>query len=244
MLASISSRALRSTFSTAPSSRRAYRTLIDTPSCLVLSRAVNAFQMNQHCVICRSTNVAALVDCGDPDELWAAELEEHGATITQIFQTHAHIDHVLGLAAAKRAHPAVPIYLHLADLPLYEAVNTHALSFGLTCEKTPPVDVELQHGDVLAVGDLQLTVHHTPGHAPGHVIFHCESEEFIIGGDLIFQGGIGRTDLPMCDGAKMQESLQYVAKSFLPETHLFPGHMGPTTLGEELSSNPFLRGMG
>lgn len=114
--------------------RAAAATLVDTDGCVVLSKPVNPFQMNQHLVLCRRTSRAALVDCGDPADLWADELAELGATVESLLQTHAHIDHVLGLAAAKRAHPAAPIRLHPDDRPLYDGASAVGEKYGLPCE--------------------------------------------------------------------------------------------------------------
>ena len=108
----------------------------------------------------------------------------------------------------------------------------------------PPPSSSLLWNQVVRVGELELAVHHTPGHAPGHVVFHCAAERFAVVGDLIFKGSIGRTDMEYCDPAKMDASLAYVAAALPRETRLFPGHMGATDLAAELASNPFLRGLG
>jgi glyoxylase-like metal-dependent hydrolase (beta-lactamase superfamily II) len=102
--------------------------------------------------------------------------------------------------------------------------------FGLPLEQPPDPDMELKDGQKIMVGNVVLEVIHTPGHCPGHVCFYCEAHGFLIGGDLIFEGSVGRTDFPMCDSGKMKSSLKRIMQ--LPdETKLFPGHMNPTTIG-------------
>jgi glyoxylase-like metal-dependent hydrolase (beta-lactamase superfamily II) len=101
-------------------------------------------------------------------------------------------------------------------------------------------DEALAQGQVLELGDTAFTVHHTPGHAPGHVVFLADGA--MLGGDLLFAGSIGRTDLPLSDPAAMETSLAHVA-AFDPDTVVYPGHGPPTTIGEELAANPFLAGV-
>jgi len=250
------------------------RILIENPACTVLMEPVNAFGMNQYLVVCNSTLEAAMIDAGDSDKLWKTEMvalearhqqrqqSEEGEAqssndstikITKLLQTHAHIDHVLGLAAAKEAYPEAPIHLHPEELPIYENAETMGAQYGLPCRPLPSLKNEVQvlDGDTIAVGNLSFNVLFTPGHAPGHVCYQFisnntegkegdENDEFMFVGDLIFEGSIGRTDLPLCDMADMEASLKRIAMDISPATQLFPGHMGPTRLSAELHSNPFV----
>ena len=114
--------------------------------------------------------------------------------------------------------------------------------FGISCSQPPDADVAIADGDTLHVGDIALSVMHTPGHSPGHVCFHLEEHHVLVGGDLLFRGSIGRTDFPGCDSDKMQASLKRVLE--LDDTTLvLPGHMEVTTIGEERATNPFLQGL-
>ena len=146
------------------------------------------------------------------------------------------------LRQMKAALPEAPVYLHPLDTPIIESAPQQGASFGMACPQPPKVDVDIHDGDVLEVGNIKLKVMHTPGHAPGHVIFHSEDHGVLFGGDLVFQGSIGRTDFPGCDVDDMQQSLRLLLT--LPaETQIFPGHMGFTTVADEKASNPFLQGL-
>ena len=100
---------------------------------------------------------------------------------------------------------------------------------------------EIGEGDEIKVGEHRVQVLHTPGHSPGHVCFYVESEKLMVSGDLIFEGSIGRTDLPLCDGQAMMASLERIKRDIPRDTTLFPGHMGVTTMGKEIDTDPFLR---
>ena len=133
-----------------------------------------------------------------------------------------------------------PIYLHPAGRPLYDNAAQAAMMFGLRVENPPAFDCELAEGDLVELGELRFTVLFTPGHSPGHVCFWEKSADVLFGGDLIFQGSIGRTDLPLCNPAHMMASLRRVRDELPDETTIYPGHMGVTTMGQERRTNPFL----
>lgn len=198
---------------------------------------VGPFQENCY-VVADDDGRAVVVDPGDEPARVSAMVRGAGVTIEAIWLTHAHIDHVGALAAAKREWD-VPVYMHPADQPLFEAGPRQAAYYGLPFEMPSRPERALADGDELRVGALSFTVLHTPGHAPGHCVFHGDG--ILIGGDLLFAGSIGRTDLPLADPAAMQASLARVAA--LPrETVVHPGHGPATTVGAEVADNPFLNG--
>lgn len=203
------------------------------------SFVVGAFQENAYLLVDESTERCVLIDPGDEGEMLADRVRESGATLEGIWLTHAHLDHIGGIAAVRREWN-VPIYLHPADLPLYQYAPQAAALYGVSFELGPLPDRELADGDVLSLGKSRFTVIHTPGHAPGHVVFH--GRDVVFGGDLLFAGSIGRTDLPLSDGAAMKRSLERIA-ALPPETLVLPGHGPETTIGAELASNPFLNGL-
>jgi glyoxylase-like metal-dependent hydrolase (beta-lactamase superfamily II) len=181
---------------------------------------------------------AVLIDPGDEAERLLAAVDATGCTLTAIWLTHAHFDHVGGVAGVVAARP-VPVWLHPADTVLYENAAASAARWGVVVENPPPADHPLAEGDRLQLGAYTFLVWHLPGHAPGHVAFI--GHELCFSGDVLFAGSIGRTDLPLCDPTAMLQSLQRLAT--LPTgTRVFPGHGVSTTIGHELTANPFLRG--
>jgi glyoxylase-like metal-dependent hydrolase (beta-lactamase superfamily II) len=204
----------------------------------VETHTVGPLQENCYLVIDDSTSAAALVDPGEEGDRLVAAIRRVGARLEAIWLTHAHLDHVGGIAAVKRVIDA-PIYLHPSDEPLYRIADRQAAAFGLELEQPPTPERELSDGQRLTLGRLEFSVLHAPGHAPGHVVIHGHGVAFC--GDCIFAGSIGRTDLPMSDGRRLAASLERIA-TLPPETILYPGHGPATTIGEELLTNPFLNG--
>ena len=185
------------------------------------------------------------MDAGDAHiEGWMELAAERGCKITHLLQTHAHIDHVSGLAASKAALPDAPVYLHPDDVFLLQTVSQQGAMFGMGDVTTPELpDVELADGMTLCVGELSFEVLHTPGHCPGHVCFYCEDEALVFGGDLLFAGSIGRTDFPPpmgCSLPDMKRSLKRVSEQLPGDTLVFCGHNEATSIGTERASNPYL----
>jgi glyoxylase-like metal-dependent hydrolase (beta-lactamase superfamily II) len=202
-------------------------------------RTVGPFQENSYLVVDETTSRAVLIDPGDEGALLVEMVRNSGATLEAIWLTHAHIDHIGGIAEVRR-HYDVPVFLHPLDLPYYTTLSARAAQmYGVSFEQPEGPDRELADGDVLAVGSLRFTVMHVPGHAPGLVSFNGEG--VALAGDLLFAGSIGRTDLPLANPFDMDLSLDRIGT--LPhDTIVYPGHGAPTTIGEEKRSNPFLTG--
>jgi len=205
-------------------------------------RAVAPFYKNGFVVGCERTREAVLIDPGDEvDELLGA-VRDLDVEVQSVLLTHAHVDHITGVAAAKEAFD-VPVYLHADDLFLYEAAVQQGAMFGFTVRQPPPVDA---YYDVtpLYFGDYEVRVHHTPGHCPGGVCLQIGKKgaagTHLFVGDTLFAGSIGRTDLPGGDYETLMRSITSVLYAFGDEARVYSGHGPETTIGHERRTNPFL----
>lgn len=201
---------------------------------------VGPFQENCYLLSDESTRRGVLIDPGDEAPRIVAMVRASRVTLDAIWLTHAHLDHIGAIAAIKREWGTVPVLLHPDDLPLYHRASQQAAFYGLPFEQPDDPDRELANRDELTVGAERFTVRHTPGHAPGHVVF--AGNKLLLGGDLLFAGSIGRTDLPFSNPDAMEASLALVA-TFDPATTVYPGHGPPTSIGAELATNPYLIGV-
>ena len=183
-----------------------------------------------------------VVDPGlDPDAI-LAELRQRRLLPAAILNTHGHADHIAGNATIKELWPDVPLLIGHGDAPmLTDPVLNLSAQFGFTVT-SPPADRLLREGDALNAAGFLLDVYEIPGHSPGHVVYVCRQVQPIVvfGGDVLFAGSVGRTDLP--GGSFAQLALGIHAKLFcLPdETIVLPGHGPPTTIGQEKQANPFV----
>ncbi len=206
---------------------------------IIDSVTVGPFEENCYLVADEETRRAVLIDPGDEGERILRMVERARVSLDAIWLTHGHVDHIGAIAAVLRRHD-VPVHLHPLDRPLYDRSAEVAAMYGVPFESPPAPDRELGEGGVLTLGALRFEVIHVPGHAPGHVAFVADG--VIFGGDLLFAGSVGRTDLPFCDPRAMQASLRRAA-SLPPATVVHAGHGPSTTIGTEVRTNPFLSGM-
>jgi len=183
-----------------------------------------------------SAKQAVLIDPGEEAQRLLAAVDATGCALTAIWLTHAHFDHIGAVADILRER-AVPVYLHPLDRVLYDHAHESGQRFGLNVETPPPPDRELAEGDAITCGAFTFDVWHLPGHSPGHVAFI--GNDLCISGDLLFEGSIGRTDLPFCDRDAMRRSLVRMT-TLPPGTRVLPGHGGYTEIGLELATNPYL----
>lgn len=197
------------------------------------------FAENCYLVVDETAGECAIVDPGEEAGLILHKVEQTGTRPVAIWVTHAHLDHVLGMPRVKAATGA-PIYLHPADRPLYDAVPRQAAAYGLRSEPLPPPDHAWAAGDVVRVGALSFEVRHAPGHAPGHVVL--VGAGCVLGGDVLFAGSIGRTDLPGGDFDTLLASIERELLSLPDATIVHTGHGPDTTIGRERRTNPFLTG--
>jgi glyoxylase-like metal-dependent hydrolase (beta-lactamase superfamily II) len=164
--------------------------------------------------------------------------------VKYILLTHAHIDHVTGVARAKHAVGA-PVYLHRDDKVLYDALPQQAAVFGLPVPTPAAIDHFYNLQQSLVFGDLEVTVHHTPGHCPGGVCLQIGATgtagRDLFVGDTLFAGSIGRTDLPGGDYETLMHSIRHVLFELGDDAIVYPGHGPTTTIGQERKTNPFLK---
>lgn len=194
---------------------------------------------NCYVVGCEETHEGAVIDPGGHPERILQTIEESGLTIRYVLNTHCHFDHI-GANADIVAATGAPLALHPAELPILQARGGASL-FGVLVKESPLPEVELADRQVLEVGELRFQVLHTPGHSPGGVTFYVEEEGTAFDGDVLFQMGIGRPDLPGGDWDTLLRSIQEVLFALPDETVLYPGHGPQTTVGWEKRSNPWLR---
>lgn len=206
------------------------------PDVVTLTNGV--FAENTYLVADAARREAVVVDPGEEAPLFLKRLEHEGWRATGIWLTHAHLDHVAGVAEVKAATGA-DVWLHPADRSLYDSVPAQAAMFGLEAEAQPPPDHQLADGQRLAVGDFTFEVLHTPGHTPGHVTF--VGSALALDGDVLFAGSIGRTDLPGGDTQALMTSIRRRLYTLPDATTVLPGHGPATTIGEEKRTNPFVR---
>jgi glyoxylase-like metal-dependent hydrolase (beta-lactamase superfamily II) len=208
-------------------------------SASVAGLTVGPFQENCYLLTEAGGTHCVIIDPGDEAERIIAAVDRTGAVPDAIWLTHAHLDHIGAISALRRQWD-IPVYLHPLDEKLYAMASRQAALYGLPFEQPEPADRTLGNGDVLEVGALRFTVMHTPGHAPGHVVFHGHSIALV--GDCLFAGSIGRTDLPMSNPRDLAASLERIV-ALAEDTIVYPGHGPVTSIGVEVATNPFLNGV-
>jgi len=210
----------------------------------IATAAAPPFMKNGYLVACEETRDAVLIDPGDEVTELLDAARAHALQVRHILLTHAHFDHLTGVARAKAALSA-PIWLHRDDLFLYEGAAEQGALFGLSVQAPPPVDRFYRIPDSIPFGRYIVDVRHTPGHCPGGVCLaigradRTARELFV--GDTLFAGSIGRTDLPGGDLGTLLASIQTVLFSYPDDTPVYSGHGPATTIGAERRTNPFLR---
>lgn len=205
---------------------------------IVVPFVLGPFQENCYVVTDPDSGATAIVDPGADGDRLVAEIERLKHDVVAIWVTHAHVDHIGAIATVKRRWN-VPVYLHPLDQPLYRVGGRQAQLYGIPYEEPPPADREFAEGDDVELGALKVSVIHTPGHSPGHVVLYADAKALV--GDCLFAGSVGRTDLPFSNAEHLEASLARIAA--LPaETVIYPGHGDTSTIGEERISNPFLNG--
>jgi len=201
---------------------------------------VGSMAVCSYIVGCEETKKAAIVDPGGDEDLLLAEIEKLGLTVEYIIATHGHPDHVCGNRKLQEATGA-KIIMHAADVDFFEQPEVKEYFSMLGLEASPPVDIKVNTGDDIRIGNVALKVIHTPGHTPGGICLYCAPN--LITGDTLFVGGLGRTDFPGGSHEELLESIRTQILTLPAETVVWPGHGyggSKSTIGNEAASNPFL----
>jgi glyoxylase-like metal-dependent hydrolase (beta-lactamase superfamily II) len=195
---------------------------------------------NTYLLVDRPAGQGILIDPSFNAEKLLPVFKEMDVTISSIWYTHAHFDHIAGAGIARKLDPEPEIVLHSADLPLW-VVNGGAIDFNIEIDPGPKPTIFVKHQQELSVGTIKAEVRHTPGHTPGHVVFFIREFDVVFTGDLLFKGSIGRTDLTGGDYQALMRSIHEQILTLPPHTRVLPGHGPETTVQAEKESNPFLK---
>lgn len=203
----------------------------------------NPFQENTY-VLSNEKKECWIVDPGmigsDEDKVMFSFIEQNGLSPQQIINTHAHIDHILGVDSLKQQYN-IPFGMHSLEQPVLGNAKGSAMLFGIPLGAAPVADFFILENEKLQLGDDEVEVRLAPGHSPGSIVFYYEPGQWVIGGDVLFNGSVGRSDLP---GGNHETLMQSIAKQMytLPEaTKVYSGHGPATTIGQEKKTNPFIR---
>jgi glyoxylase-like metal-dependent hydrolase (beta-lactamase superfamily II) len=204
---------------------------------LIHSLTVGPIQANCYILGCTDTREAAVIDPGGESDRILVKLAQDRLTLKAIVNTHGHFDHV-GANKRLREATGAPIMIHRLDAPMLGRLSSSAASWGLSAEDSPAPDRVLEEGDRITFGKITLGVLHTPGHTPGGISLYADGCVFV--GDTLFAGSVGRTDFPGGSAETLKRSIQTKLFTLGDDVQVYPGHMGPTTIGEERRNNPFV----
>jgi glyoxylase-like metal-dependent hydrolase (beta-lactamase superfamily II) len=197
--------------------------------------------VQENCFIARAdgSTRAVIIDPGDEADRILAPVRELGLEVEAVLLTHTHFDHVGAVAPVARETGA-PVYVSEIERPVLADIMSYVPFAGIGPYESYEADHVLRGGEQLELAGLEIEVLFTPGHSPGHLSFSIPSEQALFSGDVLFQGSVGRTDLPGGDWDTLLASIGTLVESLPEDTTVYPGHMGITNLGTERRTNPFL----
>jgi hydroxyacylglutathione hydrolase len=203
-------------------------------------RGLTVGPLQENCFIARPDGGerCVVVDPGDEADRILGQVEDLGAAVEAILLTHTHFDHVGAVAALARATNA-PVWCPKLEVPVLADINRYVFP-GFGPYESYDADETVEGGETLQIAGLDIDVVFTPGHSPGHVTYAIPAENVLFSGDVLFEGSVGRTDLPGGDWPTLARSIATLLERYPDETTVCPGHMGVTTLGRERQTNPFL----
>lgn len=204
---------------------------------------VTPFQQNCTVFFDDETREGVVVDPGGDVDSIVEVLEKHGVIVREIWITHGHLDHAGGARDLKERLGVDIVGPHRDDLPLLERIETQAQKYGITGLRNVLPDRWLEEGETVSFGEHVFEVFHCPGHAPGHVIYYNRKQGFAHLGDVLFNGSVGRTDLPGGDHAQLMASIRDKVLPLGDDTGFICGHGPGGRIGEERRNNPYLQGL-
>ncbi len=206
----------------------------------ILSLQNGPLEENAYLLSMEGATQGLLVDPGSEPERLIREIERHHLGVALILATHGHFDHVGAVEAMKR-HFKAPFAARAEDQAVMQGSSHLAATLGLKQAQVPSIDQGLADGQLVSAAGVELKVLATPGHTPGGCCFYHAASASLFSGDTLFEASVGRHDLPGGDLAALTRSLQEKVYTLPPETRVYPGHGGPTRVGQEARSNPFIR---
>ena len=205
----------------------------------VIGTTVGPVAENSYLIFKEGTGKALLIDPGDEPDRLMKPLAERDLELEAILLTHCHFDHIGAVAPIARATGA-PVYCPEMEVQILADVMAYVPWPGIGPFESYDADHTVSGGEHLSLAGMEIDVLFTPGHSPGHVTYSIPEAQLLVSGVVLFQGSVGRVDLPGGDWDTLLESIRMLINTFPEETRVLPGHMGVTTLGAELATNPFL----